>query len=128
MGYETRLNAGPDVRPLHNQILAGDCITELRKIPAASVDLVFADPPYNLQLNGDLTRPDQSKVAAVDDAWDKFASFADYDAFTTACVTGVDTGTITSGLPLSSSRANTSRSCCRAKAPMRYLAATTWTP
>ena len=54
-------------------------MTELR-IPAGSVDLVFADPPYNLQLEGELTRPDQSKVDAVDDDWDQFASFADYDA------------------------------------------------
>ena len=68
-----------DVRPLTNQILVGDCIQELRKIPSESVDLVFADPPYNLQLNGDLTRPDQSKVDAVDDDWDKFSDFASYD-------------------------------------------------
>ena len=80
MGYQTR----PDIRPLHNRILVGNCLTELRKIPDASVDLVFADPPYNLQLAGDLTRPDQSKVDAVDDHWDKFASFADYDKFTLA--------------------------------------------
>jgi modification methylase len=53
-------------------------------LPAASVDLVFADPPYNLQLKGDLKRPDDSRVEAVDDDWDKFASFADYDAFTRA--------------------------------------------
>jgi modification methylase len=83
MGYETK----PDVRPMHNQILSGDCLTELKKIPTGSVDLVFADPPYNLQLGGDLTRPDQSKVDAVTDAWDKFASFADYDAFTRAWLT-----------------------------------------
>ena len=83
MGYETK----PDVRPLHNTILSGDCLTELKKIPAGSVDLVFADPPYNLQLGGDLTRPDQSKVDAVDDAWDKFSSFAEYDAFTKAWLT-----------------------------------------
>ena len=80
MGFQTR----PDIRPLHNTILVGDCLSELRKIPSASVDLVFADPPYNLQLAGDLTRPDQSKVDAVDDHWDKFASFADYDRFTLA--------------------------------------------
>jgi modification methylase len=80
MGFETKI----DVRPLHNQILVGDCLTELKKIPANSVDLVFADPPYNLQLGGDLTRPDQSKVDAVDDAWDKFSSFAAYDEFTKA--------------------------------------------
>jgi modification methylase len=54
----------------------------MSKLPAASVDLVFADPPYNLQLQGDLKRPDDSRVDAVDDDWDKFASFADYDAFT----------------------------------------------
>jgi modification methylase len=56
----------------------------LERLPAASVDLVFADPPYNLQLEGNLNRPDQSLVDAVDDHWDKFASFADYDAFTRA--------------------------------------------
>ncbi len=54
----------------------------MRGLPEASVDLVFADPPYNLQLEGGLTRPDQSEVDAVDDDWDKFASFADYDRFT----------------------------------------------
>ena len=52
------------------------------RLPAASVDLVFADPPYNLQLEGALSRPDQSLVDGVDDAWDKFADFAEYDAFT----------------------------------------------
>src|ERR1700722_12332946 len=67
-----------------DSILSGDCVTELERLPSASVDLVFADPPYNLQLEGRLTRPDQSEVDAVDDAWDKFASFADYDAFTRA--------------------------------------------
>jgi modification methylase len=65
-----------------NQILVGDCIEAMRGLPEASVDLVFADPPYNLQLEGGLTRPDQSEVDAVDDDWDKFASFADYDRFT----------------------------------------------
>lgn len=63
-------------------ILKGDCITELEKLPAGSVDLVFADPPYNLQLEGRLTRPDQSEVDAVTDDWDKFASFSAYDDFT----------------------------------------------
>src|SRR4051794_23947560 len=67
-----------------DQILLGDCVAELSKLPEASVDLVFADPPYNLQLEGALTRPDQSLVDAVDDDWDKFASFADYDHFTRA--------------------------------------------
>lgn len=64
------------------RILAGDCIEAMRSLPAASVDLVFADPPYNLQLGGDLNRPDGSHVDAVTDAWDHFDSFASYDAFT----------------------------------------------
>jgi modification methylase len=66
------------------RILVGDCVAAMAALPAASVDLVFADPPYNLQLKGDLKRPDDSRVEAVDDDWDKFASFADYDAFTRA--------------------------------------------
>ena len=66
------------------RILVGDCATEMTKLPADSVDLVFADPPYNLQLASDLKRPDDSKVDAVDDDWDKFASFAVYDEFTKA--------------------------------------------
>lgn len=67
---------------MHNRILVGDCLTELKRIPSASVDLVFADPPYNLQLSGGLTRPDQSKVDAVDDHWDQFENFEAYDRFT----------------------------------------------
>ncbi len=70
--------------PWLDSILKGDCVTELEKLPAASVDLVFADPPYNLQLENRLTRPDQSHVDAVDDAWDKFSSFAAYDDFSRA--------------------------------------------
>jgi modification methylase len=62
----------------------GDCLEQLALLPDASVDLVFADPPYNLQLEGALSRPDQSVVDAVDDDWDKFSSFAEYDAFTKA--------------------------------------------
>ena len=65
-------------------ILVGDCIAHMNALPAGSVDLVFADPPYNLQLEEGLTRPDQSRVDAVDDDWDKFDSFAHYDAFTRA--------------------------------------------
>jgi modification methylase len=65
-------------------ILVGDCIAQMNALPAGSVDLIFADPPYNLQLEEGLTRPDQSKVDAVDDDWDKFQSFAHYDAFTRA--------------------------------------------
>ncbi len=67
-----------------DSILIGDCIAALEKLPPESVDAVFADPPYNLQLEGALTRPDASVVDAVDDDWDKFASFAAYDAFTRA--------------------------------------------
>jgi modification methylase len=66
------------------RVLVGDCVAELEKLPASCVDLVFADPPYNLQLQGDLKRPDDSRVDAVDDAWDKFASFEAYDGFTRA--------------------------------------------
>ena len=64
--------------------MVGDCVAEMSKLPAGSVDLVFADPPYNLQLQGDLKRPDDSRVDAVDDDWDKFASFSAYDDFTRA--------------------------------------------
>lgn len=63
-------------------ILVGDCIAEMEALPEASVDLIFADPPYFLQLADGLTRPDQSKVDAVDDEWDKFEDFAHYDRFT----------------------------------------------
>jgi modification methylase len=66
------------------RILVGDCVAEMAKLPAASVDLIFADPPYNLQLQSDLKRPDDSRVDAVDDDWDKFASFQAYDDFTRA--------------------------------------------
>ncbi len=65
-----------------NQIIAGDCIEVMLSLPEGSVDLIFADPPYNLQLRGELHRPDNSKVDAVDDAWDQFASFETYDKFT----------------------------------------------
>jgi len=84
------------VRPLDDQLAAsglvdfrdtifkGDCVAALERLPEKSVDAIFADPPYNLQLNGDLHRPDQSRVDAVDDEWDQFESFAAYDAFTRA--------------------------------------------
>ena len=65
-------------------VIEGDCLAELAKLPSASVDLVFADPPYNLQLGGNLSRPDHSAVAGVEDDWDKFDSFAAYDAFCSA--------------------------------------------
>ena len=69
------------------QILDGDCVERLRELPDASVDLVFADPPYNLQLGGDLNRPDGSHVDAVTDEWDRFESFLTYDDFTRAWLT-----------------------------------------
>ena len=65
-----------------DQVIEGDCVARMNALPEASCDLIFADPPYNLQLRGDLHRPDQSKVDAVDDAWDQFDSFAEYDRFT----------------------------------------------
>ncbi|WP_068108589.1 site-specific DNA-methyltransferase [Tropicimonas marinistellae] len=77
----TKTKAAATALPL-NTILAGDCVEEMRKLPDASVDLIFADPPYNLQLKGTLHRPDNSMVDAVDDAWDSFSSFAAYDGFT----------------------------------------------
>jgi len=70
-----------------SRIIGGDCVAALAAMPAASVDLVFADPPYNLQLQGDLKRPDDSRVDAVDDDWDKFSNFAAYDDFTRAWLT-----------------------------------------
>ena len=65
-----------------NQVIVGDCIEVLSGWPERSVDLVFADPPYNLQLQGDLLRPNQSVVDAVTDDWDQFTSMAEYDQFT----------------------------------------------
>jgi modification methylase len=65
-----------------NTIFQGDCVEVLNQLPAQSVDLIFADPPYNLQLRNELHRPNLTKVDAVDDDWDQFDSFAAYDAFT----------------------------------------------
>ena len=65
-----------------NKIINGDSLKELKKIPSETFDLIFADPPYNLQLKNELSRPDRSKVKAVDDKWDKFESFKSYDGFT----------------------------------------------
>jgi modification methylase len=70
-----------------DRVLEGDCVEVMQRLPEDSCDLVFADPPYNLQLEGELRRPDNSKVDAVDDAWDQFESFADYDRFTRAWLT-----------------------------------------
>lgn len=64
-----------------DKVLYGDCLSQLKKIPSGSVDLVFADPPYNLQLDRELLRPNNTRVDGVDDHWDKFDSFANYDEF-----------------------------------------------
>ena len=64
-----------------NKIIKGDSIEKLKTIPNSSVDLIFADPPYNLQLKKELFRPNETKVDGVDDEWDKFSSFKDYDKF-----------------------------------------------
>jgi modification methylase len=74
-------NLSPDDLPL-DQVLQGDCIQVLAGLPAESVDLVFADPPYNLQLHQDLLRPNRTRVDAVNDAWDQFENFQAYDQFT----------------------------------------------
>ena len=65
-----------------NRVVVGDCIEMMNKLPAESVDLIFADPPYNLQLNGELERPNQTKVDGVKETWDKFKSISDYDNYT----------------------------------------------
>ena len=67
-----------------DRIITGDCIAAMAELPPKSVDLIFADPPYNLQLAGALHRPEGGEVDAVTDDWDKFDSFAAYDAFTRA--------------------------------------------
>ena len=82
-----------------DQILQGNCIELMNSLPEKSVDVIFADPPYNMQLKGDLHRPDNSHVSAVNDEWDKFDSFAVYDEFTRDWLTAArrilkDTGTI----------------------------------
>ncbi len=65
-----------------NRVLVGDCIEIMSKLPSESVDLIFADPPYNLQLNGELQRPDESNVDGVKESWDKFDTFFEYDKYT----------------------------------------------
>lgn len=77
---KTTVNTVNKALPL-DTIINGDCINVMNSLPANSVDLIFADPPYNLQLRGDLHRPDNSKVDAVDNDWDQFDSFAVYDKF-----------------------------------------------
>ncbi len=75
-------NAAASSRLPLDQILAGDCVERMNALPENSVDLIFADPPYNLQLRGELHRPNNTRVDACDDAWDQFSSFAAYDRFT----------------------------------------------
>ncbi|MEO1533494.1 MAG: DNA methyltransferase, partial [Pseudomonadota bacterium] len=65
-------------------VLTGDCVSVMEALPEGCADLVFADPPYNLQLRGELRRPNHSRVDGVEDAWDRFGSLAEYDAFTRA--------------------------------------------
>jgi site-specific DNA-methyltransferase (adenine-specific)/modification methylase len=82
-----------------NEIIQGNCLEILQTLPASSVDLIFADPPYNLQLRNELLRPDQSRVAGVDDTWDRFTDFNDYDSFTRGWLSACrrvlkDTGTL----------------------------------
>lgn len=82
-----------------DQILAGDCIDIMNGLPERSVDLIFADPPYNLQLNGELRRPNNTKVEGVEEDWDKFTGFESYDAFSRDWLRAAkrvlkDTGTI----------------------------------
>ena len=83
----------------NNTIIQGDCIEELRKFPDNSIDLIFADPPYNMQLKNTLYRPNNTKVEGVDDPWDKFGSFSEYDNFCISWLTECkrilkDTGSI----------------------------------
>ena len=67
-----------------DRLLRGDCISEMAKLPDACIDMIFADPPYNLQLGGDLFRPEGGRVDAVDNDWDKFDTLSSYDRFTKA--------------------------------------------
>ena len=87
-----------DALPL-DQVIVGDCIEVMNRLPERCVDLIFADPPYNLQLQQELYRPNLTRVDAVDDEWDKFESLEAYDQFTTAWLTAArrvlkDTGTL----------------------------------
>jgi modification methylase len=81
-GYRAVLDIVSEL-PL-NQILLGDCVRLMEMLPAGSVQCIFADPPYNLQLRGELRRPDDSRVDGVDEEWDRFGDLAEYDAFTRA--------------------------------------------
>ena len=85
MGVLERLKAAAPVADLPlDTILMDDCIAAMAGLPDGCIDMIFADPPYNLQLGGDLFRPEGGRVDAVDNDWDKFETFAAYDAFTAA--------------------------------------------
>lgn len=89
----------PQLSPWLDRVVCDDCLNTMARMPAKSVDMIFADPPYNLQLRNELTRPDASVVDAVDESWDQFDSFLDYDQFTRAWMSACrrvlkDTGTI----------------------------------
>lgn len=82
-----------------DQVLHGDCVELMEQLPAGSIDMIFADPPYNMQLQQELYRPNLTRVDSVDDEWDRFASFEEYDRFTVQWLTAArrvlkDTGTI----------------------------------
>jgi modification methylase len=81
-GVSAGRSVGANVPLPRDEILLGECVEILRQLPEQSIDLIFADPPYNLQLEGSLSRPNQTLVDAVDDDWDKFSSFEVYDRFT----------------------------------------------
>src|SRR5499425_2110789 len=82
-----RENGKGSESPRLDEVIVGDSISILEGLPAGSVDMVFADPPYNLQLENELLRPNNSVVDGVDEAWDRFDGFADYDRFTAAWLT-----------------------------------------
>lgn len=82
----TAIDAAPPL--VSDRIIAGDCVAEMAALPAGCADLVFADPPYNLQLGGELARPDHSRVDGVTESWDKFDDFESYDQFTRAWLAG----------------------------------------
>ncbi len=86
MGRHQKKRPGADASATidvgEGKILVGDCVAHMAALPEASIDMVFADPPYNLQLEGDLLRPNNTRVDGVDDAWDRFDGFAAYDTFT----------------------------------------------
>ena len=81
------------------QVLVGDCVSIMNQMPEKSVDMIFADPPYNLQIHQELYRPNMTRVDGVDDEWDRFQSLTEYDRFTEAWLSAArrvlkDTGTI----------------------------------